>query len=324
MNACIEKFFVITLFLFLITGCSLSYTIHDPQVSSFKYDSVPVKKIIIRLVDQRKDLVFQRQISNLRNVKVKLENVENPIKWFATSLEKELAARGIPVEVIADGQPVAADITLTVKTYQIVSHRMTGFSPWETYHSFRGELTAGNQTNNIIAYFTNGHVPKWSMDEVEKPCFDIPMSIVVKDVASKINKILFKYQAGKDNLDKINARITEKLAGDSEEACLPVIEIGATNNLGGLPTLITLSDHKDQFVRACSLSAIGTLGTSEQLSFLKNKFSKFSYVDRFMALKSIGDIGTPEAVDFIKNSRSDAQYQSENGFLYFVNLYLGD
>ncbi|KAF0216303.1 MAG: hypothetical protein FD174_3757 [Geobacteraceae bacterium] len=54
------------------------------------------------------------------------------------------------------------------------------------------------------------------------------------------------------------------------------------------------------------------------------KFAQYDYVDRFMALKSIGDIGTPEAVDFIKKSRSDAQYQSENGFLYFVNLYLGD
>ena len=128
------KYFVSALFLCMITGCSLSYTIHDPQVSSFQYDSVPSKKLVIKVVDQRKDLVFQRQISNLRNVKITLINVEDPIKWFANALEKELIARGISVEVIANGQPVTADMTLTVKTYQIVSHRMTGFSPWETYH----------------------------------------------------------------------------------------------------------------------------------------------------------------------------------------------
>jgi hypothetical protein len=308
----------------MITGCSLTYTIHDPQVSSFQYNMVPEKKLVIRVADQRKDVVFQRPISNLRNITIKLENMDEPIKWFASALEKELTARGIPVTVIANDQPVAADMTLVVKTYQIVSHRMTGFSPWETYHSFRGELTAGDQTSTIIAYFTNGHVPKWSMKEVEKPCFDIPMSIVVKDVASKINQRIFKYRAGNDKLDTINARISEKLAGDSEEACLPAIELGATNNLDGMPILMKLADHKDQFVRACSLSAIGTLGAQNQLDFLKQKFTQYDYVDRFMALKSIGDVGTPEAVDFIKKSRSDEHYKSENGFMYFVNLYLGD
>ncbi|KAF0216307.1 MAG: hypothetical protein FD174_3761 [Geobacteraceae bacterium] len=178
MNANLVKFSVIALFFCLSTGCSLKYTIHDPQASSFQYDSVSGKKLVMRVVDQRKDVVFQRPISNLRNIKINLENVEDPIKWFATALEKEFAARGLPVEVIANGQPAAVDMTLTVKTYQIVSHRMTGFSPWETYHSFRGELTADGKTSTIIAYFANGHVPKWSMSEVEKPCFDIPMSIL--------------------------------------------------------------------------------------------------------------------------------------------------
>jgi hypothetical protein len=275
-------------------------------------------------VDQRKDTVFHRPISNLKNIKVTLVNVEDPMKWLAISLGKEFEARGIPVEVIGEKQPNPADMTLTVKTYQIISHRMTGFSPWETYHSFRGELTAENRATTIIAYFANGHVPKWSMGELERPCFDWPMSIVVKDIASKINQCILGYHAGNDQVDKINARITEKLAGDSEEACLPAIELGATNNLNGLPILVKLADHKDQFVRACSLSAIGTLGAKDKLDFLINKFSKYDYVDRFMALKSIGDIGTADAVDFIRKSRNDPQYKDENGFLYFVSLYLGE
>lgn len=322
MKACLAKSFIAALFLCLVTGCSLSYTIHDPQVSSFKYDSVATKKLVIRVVDQRKDLIFQRPISNLRNIKIELKNVEDPIKWFANALEKELTARGIPAEVTTSDKPDAADIILTIKTYQIVSHRMTGFSPWETYHSFRAEMTVNNQTSKIVAYFTNGHVPKWSMNEVEKPCFDIPMSIVVKDVASKINQKIFKYQAGKDYLDRLNARIEEKLSSDSEEACLPAIELGGTNNPAGLPSLLKLVEHKDQFVRACSLSAIGTLGAKDQLNLLENKFNQLDYVDQFMALKSIADIGTPEADDFIKKTRSNSRYQSENGYVYFMNLYM--
>lgn len=316
------KFSMMALLLCVTTGCSLDYTIHEPAVSSFTYGSPQGNKLLIKVVDQRKDSVFHRPISNLRNVKITLVNMEDPIKWFSTSLEKELAARGVPVEVVAGDNPGTADMTLTIKNYQIVSHRMTGFSPWETYHSFRGELKGGNYSSIVIAYFANGHVPKWSMNEVEKPCFDIPMSILVKDVASQINQKILRYRAGNDQLVRINERITEKLAGDSEEACFPVIELGATNNLEGLPTLLKLADHKDQFVRACSLSAIGTLGAKDQLDFLQQKFSQYDYVDRFMALKSIGDIGTPEAVEFIKKSRSDAQYQSENAFLYYVNLFL--
>lgn len=316
------QYVVMAVFLSLVTGCSLSYTIHEPQVSSFRYNSVPVKKVVIKVVDQRKDLIFQRQISNLRNLKLELKNVEDPIKWFAIALEKELVARGVPAEVITSDKAEAEDMSLIIKTYQIVSHRMTGFSPWETYHSFKAELKAGNQTNTIIAYFTNGHVPKWSMKEVEKQCFDIPMSIVVKDVASKINQTIFKLQAGKDQLDSINGRIEQKLATDSEEACLPAIEMGATNNQAGLPYLLKLVEHKDQFLRACSLSAIGTLGAKEQLDLLKVKFAQFDYVDQFMALKAIGDIGTPEAIDFIKKTRTDSKYQSENGYVYFMNLYM--
>lgn len=322
MKTCFSKFAMAVLFLCTATGCTLSYTIHDPQVSSFQYQSVAEKKTTLRVTDQRKDPVFQQPIDNLKKVKIELKNVEDPVKWFASSLEKELAARGIPVRVVTDDQP--ADMTLNIKKYQIVSYRVSGFSPWETYHSFRGELTAGGQTSDIFAYFANGHVPKWSMGELERPCFEIPMSIVVKDVASKINQQVFKYQAGNEYVEKINGVIVQKLAGDSEEGCLPAIELGATNNPAGLSYLLKLADHENQFVRACSLSAIGTLGTKDQLDFLKNKFTKYDYVDHFMALKSIGDMGTPDADEFIKSTKSNNQFKSENGYVYFMNLYLGE
>ena len=52
------KGLVAAVFVYVMTGCSLAYTIHDPQVSSFTYDSVSAKKVIIKVVDARKDQVF--------------------------------------------------------------------------------------------------------------------------------------------------------------------------------------------------------------------------------------------------------------------------
>ena len=86
------KGLVAAVFVYVMTGCTLSYTIQDPQVSSFTYDSVSAKKVVIKVVDARKDLVFQRPISNLRNIKIELKNAEDPIQWSSAALEKELSA----------------------------------------------------------------------------------------------------------------------------------------------------------------------------------------------------------------------------------------
>jgi uncharacterized lipoprotein YajG len=328
------KFLMTALFLCVITGCVTIPPVRDPQPSSFQYDSVSEKKIIIRVVDQRKDPDFYAAYLRDNKSTPKLAGVEDPIKWFTTALERELTARGIPVQVVAKDPPVAADITLNIKVYQIVSHVASGWSPYETYHSFKGELTAGDQTQgNIIAYFTNSHTiniapfsgsTEKKLKKYVETLFNLPMSTVVKDVASKINQKIFKYQAGRDKLDKINARIGENIGRDQDEACYPAIELGATNNLDGTPTLVKLADHKDVTVRACALSAIGTLGAHNQLDFLKQKYAQRAYIDSFMALKSIGDIGTPAAVDFLKISQNDDRHQSERGFQYLIKLYLGD
>ena len=77
------------------------------------------------------------------------------------------------------------------------------------YHSFMGELKSGNQTVPVISYFLYGKVPVWSMSEIQKPCFDMPMSILVKEIASKINRSALHYSASDVNLKEINERMEE-------------------------------------------------------------------------------------------------------------------
>lgn len=306
----------------LFYGCSLKYTITEPKVSGFQYDIPEKKHLVMKVIDQRSDTKFHQGISNLSNIKVDLVNAENPITWLSQSLEKEFAARGISLGITTQDTQNPPDLVLTVKKYQVVSRRVSAFSPWESYHSFMGDLKAGNEIYTIRAYFFNGKVAVWSMSEIEEPCFNIPMSIIVKEIASKINRYAMHYTTSDEKLKVINSRVEEKMKEGAKDAYLSVLELGSTNNPNAIKMLIALADAKDRFIRACALSAIGTLGAQNEFEFLKKKYEQYNEADRFMALKSIGDIGTPEAIDFIKQAQQDSQYASQNGFKYCVDLYL--
>lgn len=306
----------------LFAGCSLKYTIPEPKVSGIQYDIAEKKHFVMKVVDQRTDKNFHQKISNLKNVNIELENVEDPIMWLSQNMEKEFLARGIPLEITAKDLQNPPDLLLTIKKYQIVSRRVSGFSPWESYHSFMGELKAGNQTCAIRAYFFNGKVPVWSMSEIQEPCFNIPMSIIVKEIASKVNSCALHYTLSGEKLKAINNQIEEKMKSGAEDVCFSLLELGGSNNPDAMKPLLKMADTQDRFNRACALSAIGILGAQNEFDFLKKKYEQYSEADRFMALKSIGDIGTPEATDFVKKAKQNSQYSSENGFKYCVDLYL--
>ena len=199
---------------------------------------------------------------------------------------------------------------------------MSGYSPWESYHSFRGEVTAGRKTTTIHAYFFNGKVPVWSMNEIEEPCFNMPLSLLVKEIASKINNIALHYSAGDEMIRDSSTRAAEQAKKKDDNACFPIFELGGTNNSGALKVLYSFADNDDRFIRACALSAIGTLGVKNQFDFLQKKYMQYEEIDKYMALKSIGDAGTPQAMDFIRKKTNDPLYKNEMGFKYCADLYL--
>lgn len=166
-----------------------------------------------------------------------------------------------------------------------------------------------------------------SIYEIEEPCLTTPMAIVVKDVASKINRLVMNHQIKSADLNQIYERAIEKASAEevaTGEVYLPIMELGGSNNPAAMTLLVQLVDHKDTFVRACALSAMGTLGAESQLQLLKEKYTQYADIDRFMALKAIGDIGTPEAIDFIKAAGADPKNEGENGVYYCVRLYAYD
>ena len=322
MKKTIFRFAFVVIFASLFTGCSLKYTINNPEVSGNPYDITTKKHFVMQVVDQRSDKNFHQAVSNLKNLKLELKNVEDPILWLSQALEREFTARGVSLEITSKEPTNPPDLILIVKKYQIVSRRVSGFSPWESFHSFMGELKTADQTTAIRAYFFDGKVPVWSMAEIQEPCFQTPMTILIKEIASKVNSNALHYAMSEEKVKAISNKIETQMKSGGKDLCYSLIELGATNNPEAMAPLLKIADTQDPFARGCAFSAIGILGGKNEFNFLKQKYEQYSGPDRPMALKAIGDIGTPESTQFVEKAKQDSQYSSEGGFKYCVDLYL--
>lgn len=322
MRSGVWKFGLMAVCAFFIAGCGLKYTVKDPAVSGVKYEKSGVKPTVLRIVDQRSGRGFHEKLGGLSNVSIELENVDDPIAWLSQALAAEFTARALPVRIAGKNDKGPADVELIVKKFQIVSRRVSAYSPWESYHSFRGEVKSGSRTTAIRAYFFNGKVPVWSMKEVEEPCINMPLSLLVKEIASKINRLVLYGIAGNAAVRDMTARAGELAKKKDDAACFPLFELGGSNNAAAVKTLVTFAENEDRFVRACALSAIGTLGVKDQFEFLKKKYTAHDEIDKYLALKSIGDLDTQQSVDFVKKAKSDPLYNKEFAFKYVVDLYL--
>jgi hypothetical protein len=310
----------------LLAGCSsmvnYKFTINEPVASNIKYDIGPKKPVVLKIVDQRTNKVFHQKLSSLTQAQVDLANADDPIGWLSQALEKEFAARDIPLKIADKNTTTPPDLTLIIKKYQITSRLVAWLTPWESYHTFMGDLVVGAQTYSIRSYFYNGKVYGGALKEIEDACFNVPLSIMVKDIASKINRTALQYSASDGRLAEFQTRAEKKIKAQDEDAYRPVLELGNSNNLAATKALVTFAGTEDGFTRACALSSLGTLGALDQFEFLKKKYAENDEISKFMALKAIGDLGTPEAVDFIRKAKDDPLYGKEQAFRYVVDLYL--
>jgi hypothetical protein len=222
--------------------------------------------------------------------------------------------------VAADGSDSPV---LKVEKYQILNFRASGFSPWEACHIFSGTLVFGERQTPIKAFFYNGKTPVWSMNELSEPCFNVPSSILIKDIASKINNALFKFSASDSAIEKLSAEIESEIPNNVPGGPFwKVLELGYSNNPKAAAILNRYASQGDPFFKSCVLSAIGILGSEAQLDFLKQQYNTGGYNARYMAVKAIGDIGTPEALNFIREIKTADIYEKEGGLKTSVDLYV--
>lgn len=324
MKSTVLKLLLVLVLTGICSGCALNYSINTPVPSSYQYDTGEKHPTVLQIVDQRSDPKFFMGIGGLSRFDIKLENVKDPIDWLSRALQSEFASRGVPVQIAEKDFTGQADLVLAVRKYQIVNYRASGFTPWVAYHSFGGELKSAEGSYPVRAFFLYGKVPVWSMSEVHEPCLSMPMGILVRDVASKINRYALHYSASNGRLDEIYARLGEKMKSAAADAYLSVLELGAGNNPEAMPMLIQTIQSEDTLIRACALSSIGTLGAENHLDLLKQKYGEYADIDRFMALKAIGDVGTPDAIDFIRRAKADPQNENEYAVKYCADLYAAE
>ena len=99
--------FYLVLAIILISGCGLSFTVKDPVPSNVGYSAQNIPPTVLTIVDERTgiDAIFipaQIGVGNKMQETslLKLENIADPIAYFAAHLEKELNNRQIPVKCV--------------------------------------------------------------------------------------------------------------------------------------------------------------------------------------------------------------------------------
>jgi HEAT repeat protein len=189
-------------------------------------------------------------------------------------------------------------------------------------HIFSGTLINGSKKTAIKTYFYNGKVPVWSMDEILEPCFNIPISIIIKDVASKIDRAAFNLKASDQKVKSLSAAIDAQIANKDYSEFWKVLELGYTNNPEAINPLKKYAQTGDELFDSCALSSIGTLGAIKEAEFMKARYKAGKYNDRYMAAKALGDLATPDAMQMLVEMKKDSLYEKEAGLKYCIDLYL--
>lgn len=302
----------IVFFLIPVFGCTKTFYIKTPAPSSIIYDQKFQEVTILKINDQRSG--EDKKIS-AGTLSVVLKNMENEMSFLGNNIEKALRSRGINLKYKNEN---GKKLLLNIHKYRIRNLRTTGFSPYWTFTTFRGDLIINGKSQKITFYFKIGKVPVWAFSEVEEPCYNVPVSLMVKEIASKINRYYFGLQAPSD---KINLLLDDINNNFNEFSFLKVLELGYTNNRDAIDPLIKLTNHKDSMVRVCAISSLGVLGAVEKFDFLKNVYNTTESIEKSMALKSIGDLDTSQAIEFMKFVKESSDYQDKM-IREVVDLYI--
>lgn len=298
----------------LAIGCTKTFYIKPPTFSPVVYDNKSQEEKILAVNDKRTGEDSKISTGTLNVI---LKNIDDEKSFIGNNIEKALASRGINLKYKKESKN-ENELILNIRKLRIRNLRTSGFSPYWTFTTFRGDLMMNGKVHDVAFYFKRGKVPVWAFREVEEPCYNVPMSLMVNEIASKINYHYFGLQASAIQIDALLSEINHNF---NELSFLKVLELGYTNNKNAIDPLVKLTDHEDSMVRVCAICSLGVLGAVEQFDFLKKIYSTRENIEKSMALKSIGDLNTPEAIGFMKSVKESSDYRDDM-IREVVDLYL--
>lgn len=315
LNTLSLKYFVLAGVLFL-SGCTKSFYIKPVSPPNNVYISAATAEVRdFGLMDAR---AGEAKNLNAGTLSVELPDMGDELVYLGENLAKVLNAQGIKASYDKMGN---ADLKLKVLNYRIRNLRTSGFSAYHTFTTFSADLIGNGAPQRITAYFKNSKVPVWAFREVERPCYQIPLEVVVKEIAAKLNAHVFKRTASNETVEKLVKSITPGTADAASEQYLKVLELGYTNNPAAIEPLVRLTNHEETIMREAAISALGILGAKAQFPLLKALYETKDNIDKSMALKSIGDLDTPEAREFIRQVKMSETYQDDETIKEVADLY---
>lgn len=296
MNGAVKGVVAISALLSVIGCAPAGYQVKAPAPSGIAFQNVRSEKMSMAVSDARQasDKVFSSG-----RLPAELSIGDKPIdppQFLATQLEQELKSRGIQAEV----GTAKGEIRLDLNRFHVLNHRATGFSPFVTLTFLSADLNGANGKQRIGVFVKRGKVPVWSFEEVVEPTFNQPLSLAVKELASKVANKQYGYMASDNTVDELQKKIASRSNGN--DTYQDVYALGFTNNPKAIPTMASLVNDQDEYVRLAAISSLGNLRASSHFDLLKGMARNRSglWQDRAMALKAIGDLGTPEAKAFLQ------------------------
>lgn len=246
----------------------------------------------------------------------------DPLAFVRGQLQAELQSRGLPIDV-SNGDD--SNPRLDLLSFRMTNTRVSAYAPFVTSTFISADLHYGPMTKRIAVWVKRGKVPVWSFEEVVEPTMNEPLSISIKELATKVAAALGGYQAS----DQAVSEAVDRLQHRSDTSYLDVYALGFTNNPHAIEPLLNLLSDPDDYVRMAALSSLGTLHATAQFERLKSIHENHAaaWEDRVMSLKAIGDLDTPESRAYLAEQAKDLSGPQTtdytNGFMNQVlQLYL--
>lgn len=307
----------------LLSGCAINMPVPvtDPAPSADKFVQADAASTSLYFVDAQSAETKAKLVTGL--IPMKPTYKDQPLDaaaWLARNTVTELAARGLPVKqaTVADGAT-----TVQIKLISSQNHRVSGFSPFETYTSLNADLITAKGPQRIAFWMKRGKVPVWSFNEVIDPTFNVPLGLMSKELAAKLNQKLFGAAISDAQVDALAKKI--EAAGKAADFN-DVYALGFGNNPRAVPALVKLTDFGDDDVAHAAISSLGLLRANEQLPLLTKAFEndKTDWEDRAIALKAICDLDGAAAKAYMQKteaSLADKSDRAANLFKAIIALY---
>ncbi len=178
-----------------------------------------------------------------------------------------------------------------------------GLGNYVTITSLGADISSGKETKRITAYFRRGYYMKNTFSEVIEPCYNIAVSLVIREFAAKINRFYYKLQASNADVDELIRDTDEQY---DQLSYLNVYELGFSGNLRAVPALVRYTGHDNDLVRLAAISALGTIGAESELDRLRGIYESGPAKERDVAIKAIGDLDSEEARSLMRQIISRA------------------